>query len=216
MRVMTWNVRSLRDDARGVARVMRSVGPDVVLVQEAPRLWRWRSACARLAREAGLVVVTGGRPAAGNLVLCSMRVRVVSSADLLLPKRPHLHRRGAATAVLDVDGRPLAVLGTHLDLDPAARVDSARTLRRSSYDVVAGDVNEEPGGPAWSALSVGLADAGTALPPTFSVANPRRRIDALFVGPALRLVRSEVVECGPVSDHKPIVAELDWVSEPVG
>ena len=206
---MTWNVRSLRDDAAGVARVIRSVGPDVVLVQEAPRLWRWRSGCARLARESGLVVVTGGRPAAGNLVLCAMRVRVVSSYDLLLPDRPRLHRRGAATAVLELEGREVSVLGTHLDLEEGARVESARQLRRSSYDVIGGDVNEELGGPAWRALSAGMVDVAAGLGPTFSVASPRRRIDGLFVSPRWTATSCEVVECGPVSDHKPIVADLE-------
>ena len=210
MRVMTWNVRSLRDDAAGVAAVLRGAAPDIVLVQEAPRLWRWRYKCARLARQAGLVVVTGGRTAAGNLILCSMRVGVVSSYDVLLPKRPRLHRRGAATAVLSVDGRRVSVLGTHLDLDPAARLESARRLRQSSYDVLGADVNETPGGPAWAALSAGLVDIADGLGPTFSVANPRRRIDGLFVAPALRPVHVEVLECGPVSDHKPILAELSW------
>jgi endonuclease/exonuclease/phosphatase family metal-dependent hydrolase len=215
MRVMTWNVRSLRDDADGLARVIRSLAPDVVVVQEAPRLWRWRSKCARLARQSDLVVVTGGRPAAGNLLMCAMRVRVVSSYDVVLPKRPGLHRRGAASAVLDVDGRQLSVLGTHLDLDPAARLDSAQRLRaasydRTGYDVIGADVNEEPGMPAWNALSTGLVDLADGLPPTFSVASPRRRIDAIFAAPSLRAVSCEVIECGPVSDHKPILAELEW------
>jgi len=112
--------------------------------------------------------------------------------------------------VLEVDGRSLRVLGTHLDLDPAARVASASRLRQSAYDLIGADVNEEPGGPAWTALSEGLADAADGLGPTFSVTNPRRRIDGLFVGPRLRALRVEVVECGPVSDHKPIVADLEW------
>jgi endonuclease/exonuclease/phosphatase family metal-dependent hydrolase len=205
---MTWNVRSLRDDAAGVARVIAGVAPDVVLVQEAPRLWRWRAACARLARDAGLVVVTGGRPAAGNLVLCSLRVRVLSTQDLLLPKRRGLHRRGAATAVLEVDGRRLSVLGTHLDLDPAARLDSARRLRVSAYDVIGADVNEEADGAAWAALSAGLVDTGAGQGATFSVRTPRRRIDGLFVSPSLQVRTAEVVECGPVSDHKPLVVDL--------
>lgn len=205
---MTWNVRSLRDDAAGVAQVLRAAAPDVVLIQEAPRLWRWRAACARLARTSGLVVVTGGRPAAGNLILCSMRVRVVSSRDLLLPRPPGLHRRGAATAVLEVEGRRLSVLGTHLDLDAAARLASARQLTSSSYDLIGADVNESPGGPAWAALSEGLIDVAAGLGPTFSVANPRRRIDALLVSPELRPVRVEVLDSGPVSDHFPILAEL--------
>ena len=208
VRVLTWNVRSLRDDAAGVAALIRRIAPDVAFVQEAPRLWRWRSKCARLARESGLVVVTGGRPAAGNLLLCSMRMRVVSSHDLLLPKRPRLHRRGAAVAVLELEGVQLSVLGTHLDLDPTARLGSALRLRESTYDVIGADVNEGLGGPAWAALSRGLADVAASLGPTFSVADPRRRIDALFVAPSWRAVSCEVVECGPVSDHKPIVAEL--------
>ena len=209
MRVVTWNVRSLRDDARGVAQVLREIAPDVALIQEAPRLWRWRSKCARLARESGLVVVTGGRPAAGNLLLCAMRVRVLSAYDVLLPKRPRLHRRGAVVARLEVAGRELSVLGTHLDLDPTARLGSALRLRESAYDVIGADVNEPPGGPAWTALSRGLVDVGSELGATFSVANPRRRLDAVFVGPAWQARSAEVVECGPVSDHKPVVVEID-------
>ena len=208
MRVLTWNVRSLRDDRDGVARVLRSAAPDIALIQEAPRLWRWRSKCSRLARDSGLVVVTGGRPAAGNLLLCAMRVRVVSSNDVLLPVRPGLHRRGAAVAELEVADRLVRVMGTHLDLDAAVRLDSAHRLRQSAYDVIGADVNEEPGGAAWAALSEGLVDVGAGLGPTFSVTNPRRRIDGLFVAPSWRATSCEVVECGPVSDHKPVVAEL--------
>jgi endonuclease/exonuclease/phosphatase family metal-dependent hydrolase len=137
-----------------------------------------------------------------------MRVRVVSAYDVLLPKPRGLHRRGAATAVLEVEGRRLSVLGTHLDLDPAQRLETVRRLRMSAYDVIAADVNEEPGAPAWAALSAGLVDVAEGLGPTFSVANPRRRIDGLFVTSELRPVRVEVLECGPVSDHKPILAEL--------
>jgi endonuclease/exonuclease/phosphatase family metal-dependent hydrolase len=211
VKVLTWNVRSLRDDAHGVARVVREIAPDIALIQEAPRLWRWRSTCARLARESGLVVVTGGRPAAGNLLMCAMRVKVISADDLLLPKRPRLHRRGAVTAVLEIDGRRLSVLGTHLDLDPTARLGSALRLRESTYDVIGADVNESPGGPAWTALSRGLVDIGSELGPTFSVGNPRRRIDAVFVGPSWRARSAAVVECGAVSDHKPIVVEIDPV-----
>jgi endonuclease/exonuclease/phosphatase family metal-dependent hydrolase len=210
MRVVSWNVRSLRDDAAGVAKAIRALSPDVVLVQEAPRLWRWRSKCAQLARESGLVVVTGGRPAAGNLVMCAMRVRVASSYDVLLPKRPGLHRRGAATAVLELDGRQLSVLGTHLDVDAAARLDSAQRLRAQDYDVIGADLNEEPGNPAWNALSVGMVDVSEGLPPTFSVASPRRRIDAVFAGASLLARSCEVIDCGPVSDHKPLLATLDW------
>jgi endonuclease/exonuclease/phosphatase family metal-dependent hydrolase len=110
--------------------------------------------------------------------------------------------------VLDVDGHRVSVLGTHLDVDAKARLGSALRLRESTYDVIAADVNEEAGGAAWTALSRGLLDVTTGLPPTFSVASPRRRIDALFVAPSWRAQTCDVLEPGPVSDHKPIVAEL--------
>ena len=35
-------------------------------------------------------------------------------------------------------------------------------------------------------------------------------IDALFATPALRVVRTEVIACGPVSDHQPVLAEVAW------
>jgi hypothetical protein len=87
----------------------------VVCLREAPRRWRWRQACARIARESGLLVVTGGRPAGGNLLLCAMRVRVVSSRDLNLPQR-----RGAALAQLVVEGRQVSVLVGSPGITPGA------------------------------------------------------------------------------------------------
>jgi endonuclease/exonuclease/phosphatase family metal-dependent hydrolase len=214
VRVVSWNVRSLRDGAAGVAGALCALAPDVVLVQEAPRLWRSHAACAGLARAARLRVVTGGRSAHGNLLLVAPGVAVRSSYDVRLPKRPRLHRRGGVGGVVELDGRPFAVLGTHLDLDPQARVDSARRLRAAVPAdlplVVGADVNDEPGSPTWQALSRGLVDAGERLGPTFSVAEPRRRIDAVFVDPRLRVTACAVVATGPVSDHLPVVADLAW------
>ena len=77
VRLLSYNVRSLRDDAAAVVRVIRSAEPHVVCIQEAPRLLRWRAKCAALARRSGLVVVTGGRTAGANLILSSLDVDVV-------------------------------------------------------------------------------------------------------------------------------------------
>ena len=48
VRIMSYNIRSLRDDRAAVVRVIRDVDPDVVCIQEAPRFFRWRAKCARL------------------------------------------------------------------------------------------------------------------------------------------------------------------------
>ena len=61
LRLLSYNVRSLRDDRASVAAVIRACRPDVVAVQEAPRSLRWRSKRAALARTSGLVVATADR-----------------------------------------------------------------------------------------------------------------------------------------------------------
>ena len=210
--MVSWNVRSLRDDSAGVAAALRALTPDVALLQEAPRLAFSGLANWRLARRAGLRRIVGGAPAAGNLLLVSRRVAVVDAHAVRLPKRPRLHRRGAVLAVLEVDGRRFGVLGTHLDLDPAARLDTARRLRAALPAVppllVGADLNDETGSPAWQALSAGLVDLGQDLGPTFPQRSPRRRIDALLADPAFTVERVERPDPGPVTDHLPLVADL--------
>lgn len=122
LRLLSYNVRSLRDDADALVRVIRAAEPDVVCVQEAPRLLRWRSNCAALARRSGLVVVTGGRPAAGNLIMSTLGVQVLASGTYRLSRDPGRHQRGVAVALLAIAGIPFVVAGTHLDLAEPARV----------------------------------------------------------------------------------------------
>ncbi|MFE1930320.1 endonuclease/exonuclease/phosphatase family protein [Streptomyces sp. NPDC059474] len=104
VRVLSYNIRSMRDDREALARVIRACSPDVVCVQEAPRFFRWRKAAAWLARETGLVYTTGGATAAGPMILTSLRAHVEHAEDTLLPRVPGLHRRGFATAVLRFGG----------------------------------------------------------------------------------------------------------------
>lgn len=203
-------MRSLRDDSRGVARVLRDLHPDVVCLQEAPRLLLWRTSRWLLARRAGLRVVTRGR-SCGVAVLSAPGVQRLGAYAVLLPPRPGLHRRAVVVATLRVDSTTLAVASTHLDLDATARLDSARRVRAAVPQgplVLAGDVNEQPDGPAWAALGEGLVDAREGLGATFPARNPDRWIDALWVSPGLRVLRAEVVPSGSVSDHLPICVEL--------
>lgn len=224
LRVLSYNVRSLRGGPEAVCRVIRAAEPDVVCVQEAPRFLRWRTRCADLARRAGLLVVTGGRDAAGNLVLCQLGVEVEHTANLLLEPVDGLHRRGAAAAVCRLRGSRFALAGTHLDLEPAARLrhtgELLDRLPRSGVPasvplVVAADLNEEPSGGSWSLLGERLADTGAAagcVAATFPATDPRRRIDAVFADRSIAVRSCTVVDsadASSASDHLPVLAELE-------
>lgn len=226
LRVMTYNVRSLRDDGAAVARVIRAAAPDVVCVQEAPRFLRWRTQAATLSRQAGLLVVTGGAPASGNLLLCTMGVDVLGSWDVALSSEPGLHQRGAAIALMSYRGVRFAIAGTHLDLRSEPRVRHVAELEEAMGAVlptgtpviVAGDMNDTPDSPVWSALSAHRVDAAAAVSTdpavTFSAQSPRRRIDGVFVDPRFSVRGVEVIDSPDVligSDHRPVVVDLEFV-----
>lgn len=228
VRALSYNVRSMRDDTAALARVIRACAPDLVLVQEAPRFMGWRGRLARLARESGLVVLSGGAPAAGPALLCSLRTVVERTEDVLLPVTPGLHRRGFATAVVRF-GRAarLGVLSCHLSLQSAERYAQGGMLleRVRSLGVphvlAGGDLNERPGGRAFRRVAAELRDCRAAAPWggefTSPAHDPVQRIDALFTTPGV-----EVLACGvptdlpgvapadlrAATDHLPVLAAL--------
>ncbi|SCL23365.1 endonuclease/exonuclease/phosphatase family protein [Micromonospora inyonensis] len=220
LRVVSYNIHTQRDDRAALAEVVRAVGPDVVIVQEGPRRFRWRRRCAALAESFGLVVGAGGLPALGNLLLTSLRVRVHATRCQRFPLTPGRHLRGAAFAECAVGGARFVVAGTHLSTDPAERPAQA-VLFREEVDaarwpvLVGADLNEGPGGAAWRTIADGLTDAAVAADRadrlTYSCAEPRRRIDALFVDPRITVVDYDVVDTPQTrraSDHFPVLVDL--------
>ncbi|WP_343044323.1 endonuclease/exonuclease/phosphatase family protein, partial [Micromonospora maritima] len=130
LRVLSYNVHSQRDDTAALAEVVREVGPDVVIVQEGPRRFRWRQKCATLADSFGLVVAAGGLPSLGNVLLTSLRVRVTETRCQRYPLTPGRHLRGAAYARCRVGGVDFLLAGSHLSTDPAERPAQAAAFKR--------------------------------------------------------------------------------------
>jgi endonuclease/exonuclease/phosphatase family metal-dependent hydrolase len=223
LRVMSYNVRSLRDDRAAVVRVIQGADPDVVCIQEAPRFVRWRAKCRRLASDTGLVRRAGGRDAAANLILVRPGLDVVFSRSVLFSKQPRLHQRGVAMVVLRVGDDLVLVAGTHLDGYPIPRMAHVAELfaaidsipHACGVMVLAGDFNDDPGSPVWDALSARAADsfavAGAGDGLTLNVTNPTRRIDAIFVAGA-EVTSARSVDSADVriaSDHRPVVTEVN-------
>jgi endonuclease/exonuclease/phosphatase family metal-dependent hydrolase len=222
LRVLTYNVHSQRDDRAALAAVVKDIAPDVLIVQEGPRRFRWRGKTAALAHSFDMLVAAGGLPSLGNLVLTSLRVRVHDAWSIRLPHTPGRHMRGAAFAECSVGPVRFVVAGSHLSTDEAERLGQATALRaelsKVELPVVLGvDLNESSSGAAWRVLAEGMADAalsaGGAERPTFSCAKPRDRIDALFVDPRVAVLGYDVVdtpEALRASDHFPVVTHLHF------
>jgi endonuclease/exonuclease/phosphatase family metal-dependent hydrolase len=220
LRVMTYNVRSLRDDVEALASVVRTCAPDVLLVQEAPRFARWRSKRAALARRCGLVVATADRPG-GLCVLTALRVDVLGTSFALLPSAAGHHQRAFVGATVAFGGAHWQLLTVHMSADPAERrrhqpaVAAQLSVPRSAPLVVGGDINEDPGSPMFGELSSRLQDcfavAGSGPGLTAPANSPRRRLDAIFAEPSLSVVSCEVVDlagAAAASDHRPVLAVL--------
>ncbi|MER6029107.1 endonuclease/exonuclease/phosphatase family protein [Streptomyces sp. NPDC001851] len=213
IRVLSYNIRSMRDDTRALARVISACAPDLVLIQEAPLFFRWRKKLARLAAATGQVILTGGATAAGPAILCSLRATVERTEDVLLPLTPGLHRRGLATAVIRLGAARLGVISCHLSLDDTERYEQAALLLERfaalgvEHAVVGGDLNEGPDGPAFRLVSASLRDCRAVAPwggeETWLHSDPPERIDAVFVTKGI-----EVLGCGVPLDQ-PGVTEAD-------
>ncbi|MCU1432127.1 MAG: Endonuclease/exonuclease/phosphatase [Actinotalea sp.] len=214
LRLMTYNIRQLKDDADAVASLLRESGADVVAIQEPPRGPLGGRRLARLAARAGYTAAVSGAGARTTALLVREGLPVTGTRAVPLPWRPPRTRRGLAVA--DVSG--IRFISTHLSLVPAEREQHVGRLLRlvgaaAGGCVVAGDLNEDPGGPTWRVLTLHLRDAAAAVGPTFTARNPRRRLDAVLVSPGIsassaRARRDETTLAA--SDHLPVVVDLTW------
>ncbi|GHH01976.1 endonuclease/exonuclease/phosphatase family protein [Streptomyces lanatus] len=213
IRVLSYNIRSMRDDTGALARVISACDPDLVLIQEAPRFFRWRKKLARLARAANLVILTGGATATGPAILCNLRATVERTEDVLLPLTPGLHRRGLATAVVRFGGARLGVISFHLSLRADERYEQGGMLLDRlaglgvEHAIAGGDLNDRPDGRTFRRLADGLQDCRATVPwgteNTWTPGDPYQRIDAIFATKGI-----EVLGCGVPMGH-PGVKETD-------
>lgn len=227
VRILTYNVRSLRDDRAALARVVRSCAPDVVCVQEAPRFFGWRRAAATMAESFGLRIVTGGADASGNLLLAGPTVKVDDTEVRYLKHKRGYHLRGMALAALRVGDSRFTLASTHLSMNLEQRVDQAGEVlghldafadrNHTTPRVLAGDFNSHPGSVEWNIITERLADAWMLAPVgdefTSTGANPYQRLDAVFVSRDIHVVRAGVptdliskADEALATDHRPVLA----------
>jgi len=231
LRVMSYNIHHAegldgRLDVERIARVITDAKADLVGLQEVDRgveRTQRRDLPAELARLTGLAVHferniphQGGEY--GNAILS--RFPIKRSRNTLLPQASPGEQRGLLEVVVEVGGREVTFLNTHLDhrRDDADRLLAAGALRERVAAagrgpvIAVGDFNAVPDSPTIRMIAGFLTDAWSAVGQgpgfTIPVRKPTRRIDYIWISPGgLTPLRMEVLR-SEASDHLPIVAEL--------
>ena len=225
LRVATYNLRGLKDDAHAAAKVVRTIAPDVLLLQEVPRYPGSSYAISAFAREAGLLWSGRTRLVSGTSLMTSLRLLSTDSQDRKLRVGLRENPRSYTVARVTSPGRPsVTVVSVHLPLKGDQRVDHAGTVLRELTEelavpagaplVIGGDLNEDNAGAAWGVVAQQLAEVSDDRP-TFPAASPHRRIDAVFArghqgavpgDPALL----DGMPLAEASDHVPVWVDLTF------
>lgn len=216
IRVAAYNLSGLPDPG-AAATVIQSFEADLVCAVETPG----RLSLQRLARRVGMEVVgRAGRGRLGVAVLASERARVLSSSQHELARFQGLPPRACAQVIASVEGSRIAVFAVQLGLRPEARLRHAADLadllgKVDAAPIVAGDLNEPPGGVANERLAGLVSDAfavaGEGPGATYPNPDPVARRDYVFVAPILEVARCWVPDdplVAVASYHRPVVADL--------
>lgn len=232
-RVLSYNIHhgeglDQRLDLERIAKLIVDARADIVGLQEVDRgveRTQKRDLPAELAKLTGLhayfeknIAHQGGEY--GNAVLSRFPIKSAKNTHykLLAPRE----QRGVLQLVLDVHGREVLFLDTHLDVgrDEAQRLSSAEELRaivaaaekQNLPVILVGDFNAAPDTRTIAATKTFLTDTwpliGRGPGFTIPVRNPTRRIDYVFITPASLEPRSISVLQSEASDHLPLLAEL--------
>ncbi|GGX63235.1 endonuclease/exonuclease/phosphatase family protein [Saccharospirillum salsuginis] len=239
LRVMTYNVHSCigmdgKVDVARIARVIARNRPDVVALQELD-VGRERSEgvdqAHRIARL--LEMEFHFHPAMhieeeryGDAILTHLPQRLVK-ADLLpgLSTKPNLEPRGALWVAVELHGREVQIINTHLGLNAQERKAQVEALLGPDWlghpdcrepVILCGDFNARPTSPVCRTLNKHLRDAQHAADDhrprrTFPGRLPAVRIDHIYIGQGLEASTIEIPDSALVrvaSDHLPLVADI--------
>jgi endonuclease/exonuclease/phosphatase family metal-dependent hydrolase len=239
-RIVTYNVHRCvgndrRLDVARIAEVLARLEPDIVALQELD-VGRKRTNHVDQASEiaqrldmachfhAALRVET---ELYGDAILSAFPEKLIQTGPLPgHPRIPQLEPRGALWLEVEVDGRPLQVINTHLGLVPREQQKQARHLvgpgwlgnpRWKGPRILLGDFNATGTSVVYRTLAAKLEPARRLAPrrqatSTFPSQLPVLRIDHLFVSKEI-VVQDVFAPFDPLtrvaSDHLPLVMDFE-------
>lgn len=239
LRVMTYNVHSCigmdgKLDAERIARVIARARPDVVALQELD-VGRSRTAGMDQAQLIAhyLQMEFQFHPALhleeeryGDAILTHLPLRLVKAGSLPgLADKLLLEPRGALWVAIELHGKVVQVINTHLGLHPRERMAQVAALLGSDWlaheqcrdpVILCGDFNALPLSSVCRRLTGRLKDVQIEAQrhrpkSTYSGRFPTLRIDHIFTSPDLEVTGIEVPGselARSASDHLPLIAEI--------
>lgn len=219
LRIASYNVRALQDDVSALVRTIRAIDPDVLCLQEVPRIPPVATRITDLARRSGLVWSGRSQRAGQTSVLTNLRTNVLSVEHHRLPTVRRGDSRGfAVTRVAPFGHAPVSVVSVHLSLDAPERVRHAREIlasldRLPGPALLAGDLNEQEDGEAWQLFGQRMRMVGPAAS-TFPAAHPDRLLDVVFATPDVTVLPHQEVpwhyeDLVSGTDHRPVWVDID-------
>ena len=232
LRVLSYNIHHGEGtdgqlDLERIAKVITSVDPDLVALQEVDRNVQRTSQVdqpAELARLTKMSVIFGDNISLqggqyGNAILS--RFPILDHQNHALPNFDGGEQRGVLEAEVQLPGShpTLLFMATHLDhrRDDKERIASARAINERIEDrpgavaLLAGDLNDIPGSRTLVELGNHWSRANRAISPTIPVEEPTRQIDYILLRPAdrWRVIQTRVLDEAVASDHRAILAVLE-------
>lgn len=209
-------------DLERIAAVIKTVSPDVVSLQEVDKNTK-RANGVDQAKELGRLTgmdyvycaslpLQGGEY--GNAILA--RLPITKTTRIPLPGEP---RSALCVTVEGTNQVSFTFIATHLDLAENHRLASVPLVEHffaadpGAPAILAGDLNAQPGSPtilAWEKSWKNATSREGLF--TFPVKEPTEQIDFILYRPATcwRVLETKVLEEPIASDHRPILAILEW------
>jgi endonuclease/exonuclease/phosphatase family metal-dependent hydrolase len=237
VRILTYNIHhgegvDGKFDLPRIAKVITSVKPDVVALQEVDKKTQRASGVDQAAELGKLTKMhavfgkamdySGGEY--GEAVLS--RWPIESTRNVALPASEGHEPRAALSIRVKIPDTDITFtfIGTHLDhtRDPANRVAQMKKINealvtgehRDTPSILAGDLNAVPDSEPMKIAFEHWRDGSANDPqPTIPVVNPTRRIDYVLYRPASRwkVVETRVLDEQVASDHRPVLVVLEYV-----
>lgn len=233
IRVMTYNIHhgeglDGKVDLTRIAELIKLERADIVALQEVDKGVRrtaLRDLTAELAALTGMTGVfsnnfhyQGGEY--GNAVLTRFPIKRWTNHHYQM-LRPN-EQRGILKLVLEVHGREVVFMNTHIDSRPddaerwlnVGEIEVLTQKRGDKPMILCGDFNNQPKGRVYERLRKTFQDswvnAGMGEGFSFPADNPNRRIDYIWFNHANSLTPRKIwLPASEASDHLPLVAEFE-------